>query len=613
MTRNDAQSGSRTAIVAVLIAVLLLAAGRPAAGTEWSEEAGHYRGWKVTALEIRGLKDPLAARLQKGLALNASSRLIFGSTVAFQPRLLEEDLSRSRLWLSRQGYPRAQVDPVFLPQRRGRRLALRLDVDPGPPTVIDSVAVTGLPAGTTLPVPSPIGIDRGQRFVDDQVLASEKSLLGWLRSAGHADARVETAVTPTRGARVRVDFQSEPGPVFTMDSVAVSGAPPDLRSLVVRTVDLEPGTRYSPRFLERSQESLRLLDLFRRIQVTTVKSGPTTRAVQVNAVPKDFRSLELGVGYWTDDELKGRALWRHRNLLRGGRGAQVEGSFSRFLQTAGASVWWPALPLPRSRTSLSADGELQNEDSYDLRQAKLELAVVHRYSPLTTLRAGVALSRVRLNAKTQEETPDTLLDLGGNLLTTSLQWVRESTDDRFYPTRGTVTSSRVEWVPPGFASDAHYLRTTASASAYLGLARNTVLASRLGIGYAFPTRSGEELLVSERFYAGGATSMRGFKRHRLGPKDATGTPLGGEVLLEAGLELRVPLFWRLRAAVFGDAGQVWRHREDVDLGEIEFAVGPGLMVMTPIGPIRADLGYRLTNFTPHEPVRVFHIAIGQPF
>ena len=107
--------------------------------------------------------------------------------------------------------------------------------------------------------------------------------------------------------------------------------------------------------------------------------------------------------------------------------------------------------------------------------------------------------------------------------------------------------------------------------------------------------------------------MRGFKRRELGPLDATGAPLGGQVLFLGSAEVRIPIVWRLMGAGFVDTGQVWARPQNVKPRYIEVAVGPGLLITTPVGPVRADLAYRLTRYQPGQPNTVLNFSIGEPF
>jgi outer membrane protein insertion porin family len=152
-----------------------------------------------------------------------------------------------------------------------------------------------------------------------------------------------------------------------------------------------------------------------------------------------------------------------------------------------------------------------------------------------------------------------------------------------------------------------------AVSTYKSLGGVLVAAARLRAGWAEPLGDSEDLLPNKRFFAGGATSMRGFKRHKLGPLDDEGAPLGGESKVEASLELRFPIFGRLGGAAFVDAGQVWTGGNTFAFDELEVAAGPGLVIRTPIGPIRGDVGFRLTDLDKTQPDQVYHLSIGHPF
>ena len=147
---------------------------------------------------------------------------------------------------------------------------------------------------------------------------------------------------------------------------------------------------------------------------------------------------------------------------------------------------------------------------------------------------------------------------------------------------------------------------------YLRLPFTTVLTSRVLVGGAKPLGQTESLLPDRRFYSGGASSHRGFARRQLGPLDRDGNPIGGEAVFNASLDLRFPIFRRLRGALFVDAGQVWFRSEDVQLGSLEVAIGPGLWIDTAVGPFRFDVGFRITDVSP-APRQAHHIAIGKPF
>jgi len=116
---------------------------------------------------------------------------------------------------------------------------------------------------------------------------------------------------------------------------------------------------------------------------------------------------------------------------------------------------------------------------------------------------------------------------------------------------------------------------------------------------------------SERFFAGGDTTVRGFRRDRLGDS-CNGDPLGGEGLFILNEELRFPIFNVLGGVLFYDAGNIYRTLEAYDLSDLRQVAGAGLRLATPIGPFRLEYGAILDR-RPGEPHGEFFFSIGQAF
>ncbi|MFA7136154.1 MAG: BamA/TamA family outer membrane protein, partial [Bacteroidales bacterium] len=139
---------------------------------------------------------------------------------------------------------------------------------------------------------------------------------------------------------------------------------------------------------------------------------------------------------------------------------------------------------------------------------------------------------------------------------------------------------------------------------------NIVLAFRALVGGIHSKDSSNFIPVEDRFYSGGSNSVRGWNRSQLGPKRESGTPLGGNSVLEANIEARVPLFWRINGVAFIDAGNVWSHSFKYNLRELAYAIGAGIRIETPIGPIRFDVGFPIRN---EKKKPQFFISVGQAF
>ena len=148
-------------------------------------------------------------------------------------------------------------------------------------------------------------------------------------------------------------------------------------------------------------------------------------------------------------------------------------------------------------------------------------------------------------------------------------------------------------------------------SKYNVLSGNGVLATRVRLGWVAPFGSSDAVPSKERFYLGGAYTIRGFSENDFGPHDANGDPEGGESFGLVNLELRKPLFklgWQIWGSYFIDSGLNVRQIRLLALREIAVTTGIGTQIVSPVGPIRFDYGRRTT--INHYPAGgTFHFGI----
>ena len=135
----------------------------------------------------------------------------------------------------------------------------------------------------------------------------------------------------------------------------------------------------------------------------------------------------------------------------------------------------------------------------------------------------------------------------------------------------------------------------------------------------FPTVI-RELPVSERFFAGGDTTVRGFALDRLGTAetlDPQGFTQGGNAMAIFNLETRAPYWKNLQLVWFLDAGNVFKRATDIRLDEMRVSSGLGFRYRSPIGPLRVDWGWKLSTRLlltgGRERSNVLHISLGQAF
>ena len=159
-------------------------------------------------------------------------------------------------------------------------------------------------------------------------------------------------------------------------------------------------------------------------------------------------------------------------------------------------------------------------------------------------------------------------------------------------------------------------RVVFAGNARLGLATGFPRDPVDELGEAIPGLQVHSLPQSERFYAGGDTTIRGFALDRVGTPGETLDddllPIGGNSLVIFNAELRAPVTRALGVVGFLDTGNVFVNATDINLAKLRSAVGGGVRYKSPFGPIRFDLGFKVNRY-PGEGLTAWFVSFGQAF
>jgi outer membrane protein assembly factor BamA len=185
-------------------------------------------------------------------------------------------------------------------------------------------------------------------------------------------------------------------------------------------------------------------------------------------------------------------------------------------------------------------------------------------------------------------------------------------DEPLDPTRGSFHQLSVETGARFLGGDVQFVKGLFETRWFFDWVPKTVIATAGRLGLAAPFGGTPALVIQDRFFAGGATTIRGFRENRVGPLDARGNPTGGNATAILNLEWRFPLFRWLGGAVFVDSGTVTPEIGDLRFSAFQTGAGGGLRIKTPVGPIRFDVGYALQP-NPNQARTQFHITFGNPF
>jgi outer membrane protein insertion porin family/translocation and assembly module TamA len=284
------------------------------------------------------------------------------------------------------------------------------------------------------------------------------------------------------------------------------------------------------------------------------------------------------------------------------------------------------------------------------RQA-VNASVLRRVSPRVTLSGRYGLDFSRLFDVGIQEADRSLIDrlfpqVRLSILSGGVLWDRR--DDPVAPSTGTLMTANLEVAARSLGSEVGYAKTFFLVSAFRPLTdkRRGVFAARAQVGLArgfertVPvedalgapvvdasgqpvTETVADLPASQRFFAGGGTTVRGFQIDRLGVPEIlnpNGLSNGGNAVVVLNAELRavvLKLIGRdLGVVGFTDAGNVFARAGDLDVGRLRATAGLGLRFDSPIGPLRFDVGLKFRRMDVggrRERGWEYHLSIGEAF
>lgn len=486
---------------------------------------------------------------------------------------LRKDVARLRTFYRGLGFYSAAVDTVVKPERASA-VTVTFIIDEGPPTLVDSLSITGLDSVAERDdILRDLNLAAGKRFGLVPLLADIDTIKARMRNAGYPDVDVLNGYN-VRAAeqRAEVNLTVLPGPRARFGTIEVEITPGpgkehgEIPSGVVRRlVDIDSGSLYSDRALENAQRNLYGTGAYRHVEVAAVlDSAPTPRdtlvPVRVSVVEDLMRQVNSEVGWATLDCFRTAVQYADKNFLSTARQLEVSGRLSK-LGFARPTSWSVArnslcheltkdsltsnilnyslnatLRRPviggRAVTTYSLYREVRGEYLAYLRTTLIggEAALTRNVAWRTPIRLGYALEYGRTNAQAallcavfsrctadeQKQVSDPL-----PFAVASFAISRDRTDNPLNPSSGTVMRTELRGSSHLFGSDPTltFFKTTADGVAYHSVFGGMVVAARLrgGIIVGGATAHGAKLPPpQERLYAGGATSVRGFQQNQLG-------------------------------------------------------------------------------------------------
>ena len=629
-----------------LIPVLLLAIAGATAGCVEGEQTTV----RVKSVKFTGVKAVKPGQIKDVLATVQSSKLPWGDKHYFTREQFEADLKRIVAFYRDRGFPDAKVTSFDVKMNdKQDAVDVTVNVEEGQPILVEAIEYQGfeaLPPGELDQLKERVALKTNAPLDRALAQATREAALDEVKDHGYPYASVRLTERPGATERARiVTVSATPGTLARYGAIEVQGNSSVSDNVVVRQLTFRPNRRFRLSQVQESQRRLYSLETFQFANVEPViveGQQPEIVPVKVTVTEGKHRKVNFGLGYGSEEKGRASIDWRHVNFFGGARTLQLEGSYSALSKGGRINFRQPYFFGPRYNLVTTAQSWRRDEPAYELTtrggRVSLERTFARR-GPISQRQGTMSLSvtytrefqdsRVEQFALDDPSAHDLLISLGldplngttrGLLSSVDLDWHRSTADSTANARRGYTLDAHLERAGSVLQGDYQFAEVILEGRYYLALGDRAVIAGKAR-GGSIGAPEGENLKVPffRRYFLGGSNSLRGWGRFDVAPL-YQGLPIGGHTMFESSLELRAPVWGNLSAVLFADAGNVWNNAWDFNFRDMRYDVGPGLRYMTPIGPIRADLGYQLNRIPgliidgkPESRRFRFHFSIGQAF
>jgi outer membrane protein insertion porin family len=553
----------------------------------------------------------------------------FYNTKILDEDVLEEDFRRIAEAYANRGYVRAKVVDHKVDYRNKRSaIFLTIDVEEGKLYRTGELHFSGNEKYDTDELAGRIDWRPGKPFSEKKLDEGADSIRTLYKNNGYLFAVVEASQeideeAAAVNATVRIN-EDRPAHVRLID---ISGNVSTRDKVIRREMRLEPGDIYKENKLIRSVQRLHNLGYFDEIRpdirVADREAGLVD--LEIDVVEKaNTAKVNFGAGYSTLDGLVGTfslawanfdasqlpRIWRCKGA---GQELRLSTEFGRRRTQYSFGFTEPYLFDSKTLGSFDLYDIWRLRPYYDETRLGGNVTFGRPLSEYVRGRSTYKFESVEVISRGSDpgRLPWVASEVGRkNTSSVTLGVERDSRDNVFFPQEGSDTEIDGELAGSVFGGDVNFWRVTMGSSWYFKHFWETVLAVRARGGYVDRYSSTKTVPLYERFYLGGATTVRGYDEWEVGPRDIFGNPEGGKSMFYTNFEYRIPIskeFFHLIA--FWDSGYCWRELRDINLQDVQSGVGGGIRLNIPMmGLLAIDYGYGLAAHSGQ-----IHFNIGSTF
>ena len=513
---------------------------------------------------------------------------------------LNADLESLRSFYLTRGYIDFKIDSTQVAISPNKEdISITVNITEGERFVVSGVKLQGNYLGKDADFKTLVKIQAGEPYNSEQVTQTTKAFTDYYGKFGFAFARVEARPEIDRATnQVSFVLLGDPSRRAYVRKINITGNSRTRDEVIRREFRQFESAWYDGDRIKLSRDRIDRLGFFRDVNIETeeVPGSPDQVDVVMNVVEKPTGSVQVGAGFSSYEKLALTFGIKQENAFGSGNYLGLDVSTSKFNRILVLSTTDPYFTNDGVSRTLDAYYRATRPytdqgGNYQLVTAGSSIRFGVPFTEIDRVFFGIGVEQTQIKPGTNIPAAylayATKFGYTSSAIPMTIGWARDSRDSALAPTAGRYQRLGTEM---SAVSDAQYLRTNYQFQQFIPISKQWTTAFNAEFGYG-KGLGNRPFPVFKNFYSGGLGSVRGFEQSTLGPRDVTGSVIGGSKKVTLNAEVIGPFPGSgndrtLRWYGFADAGNVYGDTERVQLKDLRASVGVGLSWISPIGPLR---------------------------
>jgi len=586
---------------------------------------------KVKSIEYFGNYTMPDSELKR-IVVTKTEFLFFIQPGYFKAEDFDADIERIGVYYRDKGFLDVKVTPELDYSEDGTEMHIAINIEEGKRYLVGDIEILGNDRFDEYDIREELETESGKYFSESMVIEDRTNIQQYYFDRGYMDCDIDIdrSLNPPTGD-IDITYRISEGELIYIDKVKIRGNTKTRDIIIRRELRAYPGEAFNGAEIRRSKERLYNLGFFEEVVFDTEPGrGPDKKDLLVTVKEAKTGEFSFGGGYSSVDKLLGFMQINQKNFdimsipafTGGGQNLNVRAELGSIRQNyilSWTDPWIFGYPLLFGFDVFQTEHKATTDIGYYFSE-KRRGGDVRFGKEFTEYFRGDAM--YKLEEIDISDIPDNAAEAikeeeGENWLSRAILSLKYDTRDNvFIPTRGFIVGTTVENCGGPFGGSKDFVKYGFGGTTYFNFFdKKLVLQLSTSLHFADSYGDTDKLPIYERYYAGGASSIRGYKERHVSPRDDdTDNPIGGNVRYLNTAEAQFPLVEKMiKGAVFVDAGEVWKDPSDTFTSNLKFGTGVGVRVKTPLGPVKLDYAWPLSDNYDDEKKPRFYFSMSHGF